>query len=110
MVCGGRLSEEFPDLRMVSRGGVLRELSRDGLPWIGGSRSSSQILVAMGPLVGGESSGQFQKGGGSEALSLGGPQGDSKKVVEVRLLVWGVLSWGRKTWWKRGPLVWGVLL
>ena len=50
---GGRLSEEFPDLRMVSRGwqggGVLRELSRDGLPWIGGSRSSSQILVAKGP-------------------------------------------------------------
>ena len=30
-------------------GGVLRELSRDGLPWIGGSRGSSQILVAMGP-------------------------------------------------------------
>ena len=46
---GGELSEEFPDLRMVSRGwrggGVLRELSRSGLPWIRGSLSSSQILV-----------------------------------------------------------------
>ena len=74
---------------------------------LGGSRSSSQILVAMGPPGRGGVLRAIQKGGGSEALSLGGPQSNSKTVVEVRLLGWGVLSWGRKTWWKRGPLVWG---